>query len=249
MASASEPPDDDFGVRLEWPGDRTSEPFIAPVSSDSATIDDDEDLVSGAKPRLVSARPAPPAPPDPTTQASFVSVLEALETPRLPESASAVAMLAAVVGRVDALTAATLTFREVAAQRVQHQASHVENLIGDLSTDLRAGQSRQDGLLREVRSALEQVVASQDRLAEIVDDLGYRLATLTEETAAGLARVAADLQAIRRRTPIRARTGSSTADDVGAMADASSAAGDEALHGGDARSARPRTRRRATPTK
>jgi hypothetical protein len=248
MESTSESPDEDFGVRLQWPVDPVGEPFDAPSPSDADESAVEEDPLGFV---ADSAREAPLTPS--LTQADAPSrpapvVVEALASLQPGEASSAASALAAVAGRVDALAAATVTFRDLVAQRLSEERTRIDGLVRSLASDLRAERGSQAGALNELGEAMARAADVQRRLTEMVDDLSVRVDTLAAEVTSALQDATSELQTIRRRTTVRAKGGSSLGEaDLRAIADAARAAVKEALADEAAPAPRTTSRRRATP--
>ena len=204
--SAREPDDneDPFGVRLEWPEELIGAPMDRPAASmdrPTAASEDaaeppapEEDAWSPPPSPAPAASPAPPPRPEPE-----------VAPPRpAPDDASR-ELIAGVVARVEALTAATVTFRNLVSDRVSEYTERVIQATAATAAEADEQRRTNERALAELRSGLTRTNAAVERLAAAVEAVPSELERISTDLAAQLERVADEVQTLRRRTAVRPR--------------------------------------------
>jgi hypothetical protein len=194
--------DDPFGVQLEWPDEQLGEPFEASSRDDAAD----------AAPAPAPAPASPPAPaeptpfrapaPEPTLATPIVERPPGELAAALGEEDVAV-VLARVLARVDALTSATTTFRNVVSDRVSEYTERVVQVASGTAADLEEQRRLAQRDMTEVRTGVANAHAAIDRLARSVDALAAEVERISTDLGGQLDRVVDEVQTMRRRTAVR----------------------------------------------
>jgi hypothetical protein len=211
-----DPPDerDELGFRLAWPADAAAAPLdlqgadAASPAADSAPqpssepVDDASFEPPDADPRSVPPRPSPPPrsmAPSPAPTPAPVGHAIAL--------GDDVAALAAVAARVDALSSATITFRNALAGQVTEYTQRVAQAIAEHAGGLDHAIRGQDRAMGEVTAQLRQVTGQLGQVASAVEAIVTNVDEFRAEVAAALEAMGEEVRALRRRTPVRPRGG------------------------------------------
>jgi hypothetical protein len=213
--------EDPFGVRLEWPEELLGAPMDRPAT-DAPTASTTAVARQSPAPEETSWAPATPAPPplgapqpspeaarDPEQPASAAP--PSGPSPILSEESREV--LAGVVARVEALTAATVTFRNLVSDRVSEYTERVIQATAAAAAEADEQRRMNDRTLADIRTGLARSNAAVERLAATVEALPSELDRVAAELGAKLERVADEVQTLRRRTAVRPRA--ATRGDVG----------------------------------
>jgi uncharacterized coiled-coil protein SlyX len=187
--------DEEFGVSLRWPVDPVGEPLELGGLEDAA---DDEDAAGAPAedpaPTQYELRPPPLAARAPSPTASVLEELSLRGPDGIPRA------LAAIAARIDSLTSAITVFRSATSDRLSEYTERVTRSVAATASGLEAYRAAQEQGLAELRSLLAQMNRS-------VESLAGELAVVQGELREELATIAGEVQALRRRTSIRARPG------------------------------------------
>jgi hypothetical protein len=205
-----DPPDerDELGFRLAWPADAAAEPLDlqgadagAPAADGPAEPPSDAVDDAGFEPPDAAPRPLPAPPPlrSPAPPPAPVGPAIAL--------GDDVAALAAVAARVDALSSATITFRNALAGQVTEYTQRVAQAIAEHAGGLDHAIRGQDRAMGEVTAQLRQVTGQLGQVASAVEAIVTNVDEFRAEVAAALEAMGEEVRALRRRTPVRPRGG------------------------------------------
>lgn len=199
---------DELGFRLEWPADALVEPYEREEREESEPAEDGGSSDFAPPADRGDAPPPPPAAP-PRQVSAPASLLDAIAL------SDDVAGLAAVAARVDALSSATVTFRNAMADQVSESAHRVAQSISEQTAELEhalRGQGRAidalGGDVGALTTRLHDVVASVEALGQVVEDF-------RSEVGAALEAIAEEVRTLRRRTPVRPRSAREEGEDAG----------------------------------
>ena len=237
--------EDDFGVRLDWPSEAQIQPFDVPARDAEAESDtrvqprsepdtgsEDERYAPPVEDRLPPRPPTPRFDPAP----SMGPALTALP----PEAEGVGPLLAAVAARVDALSAVTVTFRNLMSDHVAQQGQRIDVALRELALEAEEHRRRQQDAVGELRNELRGVAAEVRELTRAVQAMST--AGVEPELQETLTTLLDEVRSLRRRTPVRPKGQALDADQVQAMAQAVA----EQLQAGTGRPAPARRPRKST---
>ncbi|MEY2565768.1 MAG: hypothetical protein QOE35_297 [Actinomycetota bacterium] len=190
-------PRDQDGFRLAWPANETVEPF-QPRDQPRDDQPEPDDAAQGAEPWVPPARDPAPAP------AASLPLRDA--APSL-DGGDTVAALAAVAARVDVLSSATVTFRNVVADKVSDYTERVSHAIAEHSSALEQAMKGRDRVIGEIGSDLHSLSTRLHQLEGSVEELTDLLGVFRSEVNGTLESIADQVQALRRRTAVRPASG------------------------------------------
>jgi hypothetical protein len=207
--------DDPFGVQLEWPEEQLAEPY-EPPARESAPAPAPPPATSFAPPGAVPMAPTPvraaPASPDPVGRDAVAA--DPRSEGASPASDEVQLVLGKVVARVDALTAATTTFRNLVSDRVSEYTERVVQVVSGTVADIDEQRRLSERDMTQLRSGMARANAAIDRLTASVDTLAAEIDRVAGELGSQLDRVTDEVQTLRRRTAVRSRSVADAEDDV-----------------------------------
>lgn len=210
-------PEDPFGVRLEWPEELVGAPLDRPVAAEPpATATTSTAVVEPAAARQAPSSWAPPTPappplvspppaPEPEPEPAPTPAAPPLAAPPPVLSEESREVLAGVVARVEALTAATVTFRNLVSDRVSEYTERVIQATAAAAAEADEQRRMNDRALADLRTGLARTNAAVERLAATVEELPSELDRVAGELGTQLERVIDEVQTLRRRTAVRPR--------------------------------------------
>ena len=209
--------EDPFGVRLEWPEELVGAPLDRPAADPQATAAPSPAVLEPAAARQAASSWAPPTPeppplvspppaPDPERSPAPAPSAPPLGAPSPVLSEESREVLAGVVARVEALTAATVTFRNLVSDRVSEYTERVIQATAAAAAEADEQRRMNDRALADIRTGLARTNAAVERLAATVDGLPAELERVAADLSAQLDRVTDEVQTLRRRTAVRPRS-------------------------------------------
>lgn len=229
-------PGDELSVRLQWPAD-DMEPADAVRIEPPASRSADE-----AAPALVDAEPEP-VDWDESGPAPVVAVSEVTMSPG--EVAFGVEnALGAISARIDSLTSATTTFRNMVGDRMGDYETRFGKLADSIASDLDDERAWLEQALGILHHGVSEAIEAMRRITATVDELAADVASFQEETSAAVAVLTDEVQGLRRRTSVKPRGGGGGLDaaQLRAVTAAVTEAVTEAVRG-EVEAARPPRRR------
>jgi uncharacterized protein (UPF0335 family) len=113
--------------------------------------------------------------------------------------------LAAVASRVEVLSNTTVTFGDEIEDRLRENAERVAKSVVQQGAKLSRLARKRDHAIAGVATELAQVSGRLEAVAASVERLIEHVAVLRAEVAQSVDSAGADVRALRRRTPVRAR--------------------------------------------